>query len=159
MKKIYALKKQGGVYAVEFAIVASVVLVMIFAAFETGRLMFTFNTLEEVSRRAARLAVVCQPDLEVVPEAPDGLKALALDGMDELVTGLTLNNLNIRYLAENGAVANTAMQIDLVSASVENYQHQLIIPGFFITLNAPGFTTTLPRESLGATRFGMTVCA
>ncbi|QSP94965.1 pilus assembly protein [Marinobacter salinisoli] len=158
MKKNKALKKQCGVYAVEFAIVASVVFLMIFAAFETGRLMFTYNTLEEISRRAARLAVVCLPDLEAVPEAPDGLKTLALDGMDELVTDLTLNNLNIRYLAENGAVANTAMQIDLVSASVENYQHQLIIPGFFINLNAPSFTTTLPRESLGATRFGTTVC-
>ncbi len=56
------MKRQHGVYAVEFAIVAGLFLVLLFAVIEIGRMMYTFSVLNEASRRAARLAVVCQTD-------------------------------------------------------------------------------------------------
>jgi hypothetical protein len=49
---------QRGVAAVEFAIVAGLLLVLIFLIFEFGRLFFTINSVQEITRRAARAQVV-----------------------------------------------------------------------------------------------------
>lgn len=151
-------KYQQGVYAVEFAIVATVVLTLMFAAFEAARLMYAHNILVEASRRAARLAVVCAPSVGV-PAAPAALRDLAMFDGTSLLRNLSTDNLSISYLTQAGAQANTWAEIVLVRATISNYQHALIIPGFFITLNSPAFSTTLPRESLGATRFGTTWCS
>lgn len=50
--------KQGGVYAVEFSIVLGVLLTLIFGVLELARAIYVFNTLQEVSRRAAAAAAV-----------------------------------------------------------------------------------------------------
>jgi hypothetical protein len=49
---------QRGVAAVEFAIVAMLFFTMLFGAMEFGRLLYIWNTVQEVSRNAARQAVV-----------------------------------------------------------------------------------------------------
>lgn len=51
-------QSQRGATTVEFAIVAGLFLLLVFGAMELARLMFVFNTLEEVTRRAAAKAVV-----------------------------------------------------------------------------------------------------
>lgn len=48
--------RQGGVAAVEFAIVASVFFLMVFGIIEFARLMYMYNTLPEVTRRVADAA-------------------------------------------------------------------------------------------------------
>ena len=50
--------RQAGVYAVEFAIVAFIFFVMVFTILEVSRALYMWNTLQEVTRRAARAASV-----------------------------------------------------------------------------------------------------
>lgn len=47
-------RKATGVFAVELAIVVLVFFTIIFGVVELARLMYVFNTLQEVTRRAAR---------------------------------------------------------------------------------------------------------
>ncbi|USD36512.1 TadE/TadG family type IV pilus assembly protein [Ferrimonas sp. SCSIO 43195] len=151
-------KNQRGVYAVEFAIVATVVFVIIFACLEVSRLMFAYNVLTEASRRAARLATVCAPDTSGNPTAPVALQSLALFDGANFGPAITNANLNIEYLTLAGVTATSFYDIALVRASITNYQHTFVVPGITLQINSPDFVTTLPRESLGATRFGTTVC-
>ena len=47
---------QRGVFAIEFSFVFIVFLMAVFAVFEISRALYVFNTLQEVTRRAARSA-------------------------------------------------------------------------------------------------------
>lgn len=49
--------KQKGVAAVEFALLAVVFLIFVFGILEIARMMYLFNTLQEVTRRAATMAI------------------------------------------------------------------------------------------------------
>jgi Flp pilus assembly protein TadG len=49
---------QRGVAAVEFALIAIPFLLLLLGAMEFGRLLYLWNTAQEVTRNAARLAVV-----------------------------------------------------------------------------------------------------
>ncbi|HEY7865155.1 MAG TPA: TadE/TadG family type IV pilus assembly protein [Psychromonas sp.] len=163
--------KQKGVYAVEFAIVGSLFFVLFFAVIEFARVMFTWDVLTEVSRRGARLATVCHvprqssdvtsQDFQLLSAAatPDEVLTAAIfsDSIDEdskMIGHLGKDNLEISYLDYAGNTATTFAQISLVRAEIVNYQHPMFIPFFSITLNSPSFSTTLPRESLGVTRYG-----
>lgn len=143
------MKPQKGVYTVEFAIVAGVFFILLFSAIEVGRLIYTYNVLQEASRRAARLAIVCQTSTNI--------DSLALFNGANLVPNLTADNLDISYL-DRGGLAATGADIELVKAEIKNYQHEFWVPGLRMTLNSPVFTTTLPRESLGVFPGGATVC-
>ncbi|WOH39191.1 pilus assembly protein [Thalassotalea fonticola] len=157
------LKKHQGMYTVEFAIVGSLFFLIFFAALEISRLLFTWNILTEVSRRGARLATVCNllsdtSDLTSITE-PLGVTNLASFGNISMIPNLTADNLNITYLDIDGVPATAIHEIRLVRAEIIDYQHELIIPGLFLTLNSPTFSTTLVSESLGAIPgVGYTTC-
>ena len=51
-------KRQTGAAIVEFAIIGALLLAFIYAIFEFGRMMFVYNTMQEISRRGAREATV-----------------------------------------------------------------------------------------------------
>lgn len=149
--------REKGVYSVEFAIVGAVFFIVLFAVFEVGRLFFTWNVVTEVSRRVARLAVVC--DFDQDNQIVDSNAVLyAVNDLMPLIPNFSAANVAVTYLTEEGAVASSYGQIDLVRADIINYQHQLLVPGLNFTLNSPNFSSTLPRESLGVTRWGYTVC-
>ncbi len=50
-------KRQAGVAAVEFALLALIFFTFVFGIIEIARLLYVFNTLQEVTRRAAGAAV------------------------------------------------------------------------------------------------------
>jgi Flp pilus assembly pilin Flp len=54
--------RQGGAAAVEFALVAVLLIVLLMGIAELGRFIYLFNTVQEVTRRAAREAVVSCTD-------------------------------------------------------------------------------------------------
>jgi len=149
--------KQSGVYSIEFAIVGTLFFIVLFAVLEIGRLFFVWNVLTEASRRGARLATVCDFNQAGVAAFDDMVTAALFDNI-QLVPNLNAANLRIQYLRLNGAPAADFSSIRLVRAEIINYQHQLLIPGFTFTINSPSFATTLPRESLGVTRFKYTQC-
>jgi hypothetical protein len=142
-------KRQRGVYIVEFAIVAGLFILLLFSAIEVARLLYTYSVLQEASRRAARLAIVCQTTTNI--DNP------ALFYGANLVPNLTPSNLVIRYLKADGTNASGS-DIEIVRAEIRNYQHDFWVPGLQVTLNSPVFTTTLPRESLGVFPGGTTDC-
>ena len=139
------LKKQAGVAAVELAIVAVAFLLLVFGAIEVSRLLFTWNTLDTITQRAARVAAVCPTNHAHIFQASSF----------GVLPGFTTANLQLQYLDTDFAVIADAdlfeyQYIRYVRASIVNYQHQLAIP-FINNLitTSPPFTATLPSESLG----------
>ncbi len=139
---------QRGATTVEFAILASVLFVLIFGVIEFGRAFFVWNSIGEVTRRGARLAAVCPVSHASISKvsmfnAPDG------GTESEIFNGLTDDNINLEYLDEGGNVTNVFNEIRSVRVGISNYQHNLLIPFFNMSITVPEFSTTIPAESLG----------
>lgn len=147
-----------GVATVEFAIVGMLALVLIISIIEIARALFVYGALEESTRRAARVAVVC-------PINDPAITATALftnDGGTPIVAGLDADNLGVEYLTRAGALLGdpegSYTQIRFVRVRIQNFDHRLLIPLFFTSIRMPDFETTLPRESLGVSREGERAC-
>lgn len=150
-------KRMGGVYVVEFAIIGLLLFTLLFGVLEMGRLYFTVNTLDEVVRRGARLAAVCDISDPVILRRAI-FNAADDAGASSLIGSLETADLTLVYLDENGAVvpspgdlvnATGFSAIRYVQLRVENFPHQLLIPGFGGVFTLPAFRSTIPRESLG----------
>lgn len=146
------LRTQQGVYIVEFAVVGSIFLFVLFAIIESGRLMYTWSGLTAVTQRGARVAVVC-------PLNDDLIKQIAIYGTESstssrLLPFLTTDHVELSYLNSEGATVSTYEDTEFVQVSIRNYTHSLILPNIFTlgvadSFQAPQFTTTMPAESLG----------
>lgn len=142
-------RNQRGTTTVEFAIMGAVVLVLLFAIIEFGRILFSLTVLQEGARRAARVAVVCAVDNTAIEDAAVFMQ----------LPGLTTSNVLVEYLDENGNVladpagANYA-DIRYVRVRMVNYAFDIAIPFVTPTFTAPEFSSTLPRESLGVPHAG-----
>ena len=157
-------QQQRGAAAVEFALIAILLFTVLFGIIEFGRLFYLYNTVQEVTRHAAREAVVRWVDNSSTSPA----KVIALFGGPSLPAGaeITANNVDIQYLTANGAVpspfpASAADNISacltgptgciaLVQVSIINASYVPMIGLFpFLALRIPASTVTLPAESLG----------
>jgi Flp pilus assembly protein TadG len=91
--------RQRGVAAVEFALLASLFFTLVFGVLEVARVIYLFNTLQEVTRRAASMAASSQFD----PATQDAIRRQALfaDAKGNLVLGdpVTPAYLKIDYLS------------------------------------------------------------
>lgn len=140
---------QGGTTTVEFAIVGLVFLTLLFAVIEFGRILFSLNMLEEGARRGARVAVIC----------PVGDVAIADAAAFIVLPGFSTSNVFAEYLDANGTTladpggANYT-NIRYVRVRIANVAFPVAIPFVTPTFNAPQFSSTLPRESLGVPSFG-----
>jgi Flp pilus assembly protein TadG len=141
------MKKMRGLYIVEFAIVGSLLMVLLFGCLEFGRVTYTMAALNEGTRRAARLAAVCPINDGVIAPA---VNFAGLVGFTAKTVG-NGGNVNLQYLDVNSAPlgAATIALVKYVQVGVTGYNIPLIIPGLNITITAPSFTVTLPAESLG----------
>lgn len=147
MKKVNR-SKQSGLAAVEFTILASVLLLILFAIFEIGIYAFSLQKLNDVSRRAARIATVC-----VVNDG--NIKSLALS--EGGIAGLSEDNIEIRYLDSSGANVSdpegSHVDIHYVSAQIVNFDYSFTVLFNLLDGNGifrvPEFRTILPAESLG----------
>ncbi len=151
-------KRMQGVYVVEFAIIGLLLFTLLFGVLEMGRLYFTVGALNEVVRRGARLAAVCQISDPVVLRRAI-FNAATDAGGSSLIGNLDTADLSLIYLKENGAlvpsptdpndVVDGYRAIRYVQLSISNFTFDLFIPGFGMTITLPVFRATLPRESLG----------
>ena len=148
-------KRMQGVYVVEFAIIGLLLFTLLFGVLEMGRLYFTVGALNEVARRGARLAAVCDISDPVVLRRAI-FNAAGDSGASSLIGNLETADLGLTYLDENGAVvANPGdggtgfSSIRYVQLSIVNFSFTLLIPGFGGGITLPAFRATLPRESLG----------
>jgi Flp pilus assembly protein TadG len=159
MSRLLGPARQQGLTTVETAVVGMLAMIVLLAVFEIARMLFVFNTLEEVTRRGARVAAVCQVNDPAIQQI-----AIFNRGSDasSLLRDLTSANVRVQYIDDNGNVVGDPVgdfgDIGYVRVSITNYQHRLMIPLFTRAFTVPGFATTIPRESLGVTREGFTTC-
>ncbi|WGV99765.1 TadE/TadG family type IV pilus assembly protein [Vibrio sp. YMD68] len=148
------MRSQRGITIIEFTLISSALLVLILGVIEVGRYMYSLQLINEMTRVAARLGVVCNvadkdeiPGLAVPRNAPGGF---------------TSANLSLEYLNETGAVITGDPSVDpevfldirYVRSEVVNFEYQFsglltFLQGVIIV---PSFETTLPRENLGEIR-------
>lgn len=145
--------RQSGFYTVEFALVAALFLLLLLSVIEFGRALFVWNTLAEVTRRGARLAVVCPMGHASIANVAV-FNAPGSSGSSSVLPGLNSGDVLTQYLNEAGGVADEARDVRYVRVSITGYQHTLLIPQLLpglpeMTVDAPEFETTLPSESLG----------
>ena len=140
---------QNGTTTVEFAIVGAVVLTILFAVIEFGRIVFTLNMLDEGARRAARVAAVCNVGNAAVANAATFVS----------LPGLSTTNVVTEYLSENGTplgnpTGGNYSLIRYVRVRIVGYSFPIAIPFIAATFTPPEISSTLPRESLGVPKFG-----
>jgi len=152
-------KNQRGAYVVEFAIIAAVMFIVLFAAIELSRMIWVWNTLDEATRRGARLAAVCPINDPSIPEVT--VFNSPGDGTDSpILQGLHPDHVDVKYLVSDGVNTSATFEdVRYVRVSInctgclfngEKYKFKPLIP-FFNTagFELPAFETTLPSESLG----------
>ncbi len=166
MKNYSRRQRQQGAAAVEFAIIALLLFTLLFGILEFGRLFYVYNTVQEVTRHAAREAVVRWVDNSNTSPA----KVLALFGGASIPAGaeITAANIDIQYLTASGAVPSPfplsasdniaacltgpAGCIALVQVSIIGANYAPMVGLFpFLNLPIPASTVTMPAESLGYT--------
>jgi Flp pilus assembly protein TadG len=149
-------KREQGLFLVEFAIIASVMFLILFAVIELSRVIWIWNTADEAARRGARVAAVCpinHPDVKraTVFASYDGGSDTYVGGTNStILRNLTTGNVDVKYLAGDGVTETTDFQkVRYVSVAIVGYQVTPLIPFIDKTITLPPFETTLPAESLG----------
>lgn len=157
-----ASNNQSGLATVEFAIVAVVVMTVILGVIDVSRVYFSVASLNEATRRGARVAAVCPVNDPAIAQVAV-FNTSGNTGSSPIVAGLQPQHIDIQYLGETGApVANPAgagfISIRYVRVRINGgFQLQTVIPGFSQVIPVPDFVATLPRESLGVPRTGAIV--
>lgn len=148
---------QRGSTLVEFAIGATVFLMVMFAVLEFGRALWIHNALSDAARRAARYAVnqpasnpagVSTSGTNVGPSVT-AIRNVAVYGNpagtgQPMVNDLTPANINVDY-------NQFRVGDGTVSVTITNYQFQFVIPILGTTIQMPDYNTTLTGESAGTT--------
>ena len=156
------VNSQSGLATVEFAIVAVVVMTVILGVIDVSRLYFSVASLNEASRRGARVAAVCPVNDPAIAQVAV-FNTSGNTGSSPIVAGLQTQHIDVQYLGETGApVANPAgagfISIRYVRVRINGgFQLQTFIPGLSQAVPVPDFVATLPRESLGVPRSGVIV--
>lgn len=139
---------QKGTTTVEFAIVATVLFIVLFGVIEVGRALFVWNTLTEATRRGARVAAVCPIDHASVAKVAVFGDPLGGDA-SPILRNLSTANVQVDYLDDAGTATAVYEDVRYVRVGIANYQHTFLIPFVVRTVTVPPFTTILPAESLG----------
>jgi hypothetical protein len=107
--------RQKGTAAVEFALLAAIFFTLVFGIIEVARLMYMYNTLQEVTRRAAAAAA------NVYPGNKTRLQEVKQDAIfrsspSELVLASPISDKNIRieYLALTRETLTGAMSLSKI---------------------------------------------
>lgn len=155
--------QQRGAAAVEFALIAILFFTLLLGIIEFGRLFYIHNSVQEVTRRAAREAVVRWVSEEST------VKNLALFGNTSLPAGaeITSAKINIEYLTASGGtptpfpvspsdnisacLSGPAGCIALVRVSISGASYKPMVAGLFpfLSVSIPASTVTMPAESMG----------
>lgn len=155
LRLINTKSSQRGATLVEFAIGATVFLLVMFGVIEFGRALWTHNALADAARRAARYAVNqpasnpagvnttgtnVGPSLTAIRNV--GVYGDPAGGTQPLVNNLTPENLNVQY-------TNFRVGDGTVAVTVTDYDFQFVVPIFGATIPMPDYNTTLTGESAG----------
>lgn len=140
MKTLNRHRRARGAAAVEFALVCSLLCMLLLGAMEMGRLLWTWNAAVEATRFGARLAVVCDMN-------DSHIKSRMISRLPTLKT----SNITLSYLNPPAAV-NSCSPADCkaVRVALSGYTHKMILPFVPLSLSLPPFTTTLRKEYMSS---------
>lgn len=129
---------QLGLVTVEFALIATAFLLVLFSIIGFANLLYIYNATVNATRLGARLAVVC--DISAASTIKTKMAAQ--------VSELTTSNINLTY-NPSGCSASTCQS---VTVSVSNFTVAIAGPSSFPlgNITIPGFSTTLVRESMNS---------
>ena len=127
--------RQAGASAVEFALIAPLLLTVLIGITSLGHLLFTINLTSEATRAGARMAVVCDINANTIRTR-----------IEARVPQLSLTNaqVSLQYLP-GGCDRNTCQSVVLSLTGVTYTPWSWILP---TGIPMPAFTASLPRESL-----------
>ncbi|MDN7908500.1 TadE/TadG family type IV pilus assembly protein [Burkholderia diffusa] len=135
-------RAQRGATIVEFALIASILMMLLIGVFEFGRVLFYWNTAAEAIRLGARTAIVC-----------DVNAAGVVKRVKSLMPMLSSANVSVSYTPSGCDVSSCSF----VTVSMTNFTVKTMIPLASVSITMPPFTTTLSRESLNSSTGG-TAC-
>jgi Flp pilus assembly protein TadG len=146
-------KNERGAALVEFAIVATVFLSVMFGAIEFGRLFWTHNALRDAARRGVRYATTRRND----SAGMDAVKKMVVYGdpnanpstATPVVSGLTTNDVQVTYSNYTGIVLSSKATVSIKNSGGQTYQFQFNVPLIGGTYSMPDYKTALPGESAG----------
>ena len=133
--KYLSKQKIKGVYVVEFTLIIGMFLLTIFMVMEIIAYMYLMNTASEVTRRGARLAVVC-----------DIGAAGIVSQMAARYPNLTSQNVMIKYSPDGCNEGNC----QTVRVGLKDLSTTIIGVTADVTTITRDFATTLPRESMNS---------
>jgi Flp pilus assembly protein TadG len=139
-------KQERGAALVEFAIVATVFLTVLFGVVEFGRYFWTHNALRDAARRGVRYATLRRNDAAGM----QAVKNMVVYGDPNVssgtpvVSGLTAGNVTVVYANYNGLQLSARPTV-----SITGYQFQFAVPLIGGTVSMPSYKTSLPGESAG----------
>jgi Flp pilus assembly protein TadG len=144
-------RRQQGTYIVEFALVAVLFFTVLLAIMDFGRILYMWNSVAEATRAGARVSVVCDKGANRV-----------LTEMQKFVP-VTSANVQIDWYDGSGAISTSCDSTNCagVAVSVRDFTVTPVSPLTWIgfsTLAVPGFSTYLPRESMGQDPGSSSVC-
>ena len=137
--------KSKGITTVEFSVVALVFFIMLFAMIEVGRLFVTLNLLTNVTRVTARLAAVCPvSEADVIKDAAKAVSLVPVNNQNIIIEYF---DEDMQLLDQNNA--SDFLDIRFVSAKIQGYQHDFLVPLLGVTFPIQGQDVIIPSESLG----------
>lgn len=160
------LQRQCGAAIVEFALICMLFFTLVLGIVELGRMLYLYNTMQEVTRRGAREAVV-----RWVSDTST-IKTIALFGNSKLPAApeVTTSNITIKYLntagnevtntpldaGDNMSACNDALRtndcIYSVSVSLDNVTFVPLVSLFgVLNVGMPTTKVVMYAESLGFT--------
>jgi len=169
------LRDRSGVEAVEFALIAPVLLAITLGVVETSLLLYDYHLAGEATRRGVRTAVIVAPiavlenikneDVVCASDTDDTVNCTGgeleseasfntvLASMQRIMPSLSANNLRISYAASGVASDETAgIATPLVSVALVNVVHSFmlgdLLPGVPSEITFPPFSTTALAPSI-----------
>jgi len=147
------IRNNKGQSLVEMALVCMIFFFLLFGILEFGRALYTYNTIVQNTRAAARWAVVNVLDNSdaaditstkniVLYGSPTGSGTPALIGMTAAMVNVSVNPLEVDTSTPPKPISQK------ISVSVSGYPFQFIIP-LAPNITIPAFETSLYTESRG----------
>ncbi len=147
-------KNQKGQAVVEMAFIILVFLFVVFGITEFARALYTYNTIVQSTRAAARWAVVNVTGNSDATNI-DKTKNIVVYGDpnvssgDPLLNGLTKGAVDVSVQTIEADSGGTPIS-QKISVTVSGYQFRFLVP-IAPNITIPAFETSLYTESMGAT--------
>lgn len=131
-------RRQRGQALLEFALIFPIMILVMVAVFDLGRLVFAYNNITNAARTGVRLAIVDQTNASARTATKNQATSL----------GLTDSNVSVLYLASDlASPCPTPMTLDCIAEITVTYSWNPITP-LVGNIVGPMTVTTVSREPI-----------